>query len=899
MWGFMTTLRTIEAAAVSLALCGLALADTSASAPVKFSIEAQPLEDALNQFAKQTGYQVLFQSDMVTKQTAPRLDGELTAEDALKVLLGKSGLKFKFVNERTVSITEGNETVANQAGEAPIRLAQAGAAGEPDAAQEEQLDEIVVTGTHIRGVYPASSPVETYTAEDIARSGATTTEQFIQKLPQNLGTRTQYAANATSTISPEGTNSIDLRGLGVGTTLVLLNGRRLAHANFGQAVDISLIPMSAVERVEVLTDGASAIYGSDAVGGVVNFVLRQDFSGAETRLQYGGVTDGGLDQKNFTQMVGGRWGSGHALASYDFFSAHPLEVEDRSYAAAAGPGTLSPRDKRHSALATITQDFSDRLSANADLAFARRDVENETSFLTSPFQSFSTNRSETRQYLANLNTRYEIKDSLQGSLLANYSKIDVDSGNVTIFPDFDVTTQSAADTDHAALDLTAMLDGSLFALPGGKARFSFGVGYLDEKYKGLATSSGLLSGRDLGRSTSYAFGEVFAPLIDSSQGIPGVYRLELSLAARYTSYDDTSDPPLGKEFGSRTSPKIGVLWAPIATLNIRGTYGESFRAPNLTEIDTSTSENGLLGFPVAGQPATVLVVNGPAPQLDPETAQSYTFGFDFRPAQRPDFHVGATYFNIDYEDRIAVGDDTGGIGPSEDPASFPDVIFPASSAEQIAELLRSTTNNFNDTGIDLSDPQAAAQTLAALPDFWIIDLRLRNLSLSKLDGLDVSIGDRFSTSWGEVSLGGQLTRIFDYQKQVSPRSAVLTVVDTVLLPVDLRGRVFGTLTHGGFTNTVSVNYVDDYTNPFAEGGPQGIDSWTTVDWSAAYGFERGGNSILDGVRLSLSVQNLFDEDPPFVAFSNGNEGLRNPVGFDPANANPLGRLVTVGLQKTW
>jgi outer membrane receptor protein involved in Fe transport len=98
---------------------------------------------------------------------------------------------------------------------------------------------------------------------------------------------------------------------------------------------------------------------------------------------------------------------------------------------------------------------------------------------------------------------------------------------------------------------------------------------------------------------------------------------------------------------------------------------------------------------------------------------------------------------------------------------------------------------------------------------------------------------------------------------------------------------------------LSVNYSDDYNNPFAAGGPQEVASWTTADLSATYEF-RGATGLRSSLRLTLSVQNLFDEDPPFVG-SSGQVGpaLQQPVGFDPTNANPLGRLLVVGVSKTW
>src|SRR5690606_31931103 len=128
--------------------------------------------------------------------------------------------------------------------------------------------------------------------QDIERSGYATTQDLVRSLPQNLSTvsDTTFGAANGGIDTGYGGSGVNLRGLGSESTLVLVNGRRLAAAGRGDFVDVSLIPLSAVERVEILTDGASAIYGSDAVGGVVNLILRKNFEGAETRLRYGAVS---------------------------------------------------------------------------------------------------------------------------------------------------------------------------------------------------------------------------------------------------------------------------------------------------------------------------------------------------------------------------------------------------------------------------------------------------------------------------------------------------------------------------------------------------------------------------------------------------------------------------------
>src|SRR5262249_55978857 len=142
-------------------------------------------------------------------------------------------------------------------------------------------------------------------------------------------------------------------------------------------------------------------------------------------------------------------------------------------------------------------------------------------------------------------------------------------------------------------DLTAMLDGRLWTLPGGSLRFSMGAGVLDEDYSGNSSSVQIISGT-VGRRTSYAFGELFLPLVGAEQNLPLVRRLELSLAARYTRFDDRSHPALHQEFGDNIDPKIGVLWAPVESLHLRGTYGTSFRAASLVQLDETSSFLGVL-----------------------------------------------------------------------------------------------------------------------------------------------------------------------------------------------------------------------------------------------------------------------------------------------------------------
>jgi iron complex outermembrane receptor protein len=143
----------------------------------------------------------------------------------------------------------------------------------PDAAGNR----VTVTGSTIRRIdLEDALPVLRINREEIERSGATTLEQLLQRLPANVNAFTE--ANSVGELTRPGLSSANLRGLGGGSTLVLLDGRRLAnHAFDGEAVDLGAIPLAAIDRIEVLTDGASAIYGTDAIAGVINIILRRDF----------------------------------------------------------------------------------------------------------------------------------------------------------------------------------------------------------------------------------------------------------------------------------------------------------------------------------------------------------------------------------------------------------------------------------------------------------------------------------------------------------------------------------------------------------------------------------------------------------------------------------------------
>ncbi|MFL6698070.1 MAG: TonB-dependent receptor plug domain-containing protein [Vitreoscilla sp.] len=221
----------------------------------------------------------------------------------------------------------------------------------PAWAQGQPMDDapgsqhVVVTGSQLSAIDMESAlPVQVITRQDIERSGVTSVEELVARLGVNVG-NVSHAVNIGNEDNP-GFTGVSLRGLGERSTLVLLNGRRLSNYAFsketGVGVDLGQIPVAAIERVEILTDGASAIYGSDAIAGVVNFIMRSEFKGVEASMQaerpqaHGG---GGTDHQTASFGLGSNAVDGFNLfATLDHQREHALAARDRAFAADFRPG---------------------------------------------------------------------------------------------------------------------------------------------------------------------------------------------------------------------------------------------------------------------------------------------------------------------------------------------------------------------------------------------------------------------------------------------------------------------------------------------------------------------------------------------------------------------------------
>ena len=169
----------------------------------------------------------------------------------------------------------------------------------PVLSQEAGLEEVVVTGSRIRRQdFEANSPIVTVGEQLFEETSTVGVETILNQLPQFVPAVTQFNTGNVQNTATEtvGASTVSLRGLGANRNLVLINGRRGQPVNAALVVDTNSIPSSMIQRVEIISGGASAVYGADAIGGVVNFILKDDFEGASIDASYG-ITEDGLNEE--------------------------------------------------------------------------------------------------------------------------------------------------------------------------------------------------------------------------------------------------------------------------------------------------------------------------------------------------------------------------------------------------------------------------------------------------------------------------------------------------------------------------------------------------------------------------------------------------------------------------
>ena len=452
------------------------------------ALPPQSLADALDLFSRATGYEIIYRADLTAGVSTPGADAGLTVIDTLRQLLRGTGLGYKFINNRTITIvrlsagessslqsppksapgadasklapdagtssraategtTRGDATMKHHGfwGRIASFFALCGsltatgtacAEDEPPvpAPASQELQEIVVTGTLVRGLAPVGTEVVSVTRDDIVASGVVSTQDLLSTIPAitnafNQVTNPNSGVNGLTVVRP---NIHNIGAAGGNTTLVLFDGHDVVGAGILQTTpDIGMLPPAVLQSVEVLADGGSAIYGADAVGGVVNFITRKRMEGIETDAHFGVADQYHAGDANITG--GHDWGSGSFLVSYSYRNNSHLFGADRDYfsqnlvpfggtdhrvatcplgnVSANGvnyalpglvPNTqnlcdqdkakdLFPSETQHSFFAAFTQDISDRVTFDVTGYYTHRLTAHRDAQVTSSGTIASTN----------------------------------------------------------------------------------------------------------------------------------------------------------------------------------------------------------------------------------------------------------------------------------------------------------------------------------------------------------------------------------------------------------------------------------------------------------------------------------------------------------------------------
>lgn len=813
-----------------------------------FHIPAEDTARALNDFARQADIQIMFPYDVAASHQTPAISGQFTRAEVLTRLLNGTGLEVAEQSESSIT----------------LRIATA-ASTKATASADDATTEVIITGTHIRGGNP-TSPVHTLTRKDIERSGYSQLGDLMRSLPENFNggqnPGVSYAGGDVSNQNISNASTVNLRGFGSDATLVLLNGHRIGGDSFFQGSDISAVPLSAIQRVDVVPDGASALYGSDAVAGVVNIVLRRNFRGTEISATTGTSSQGGGDQRDVSALTGVSGHGSYLVVDLDLSQQNPIHAGTRRALSNMYPiTTLLRGEKKHSAFVSAGHDFGDVAKLSFDVLYSERQSQSTTRLSPTSLLSYGTQRTPSLNAAMTLDVSLPSDWHLRASALGAGSR----NSYFVRYPAYNLNAHTIYKNSLDSFEMTA--DGRLFELPSGDVKAAVGAGYRHETFQqGFSGSNYVHAGRHI----TYAYGEVSVPLVSPSASRSGLHELSLDMSARAEKYDD---------LGTSTNPKIGIRYVPATDLTLRSTWGRSFKAPSLLQMYSASSTTLSPASELGGaDPDTVLISTGGNSSLKPETSRSWTAGFDYSPSRIKGFTLSATWFDVDYKDRVVtpVPDWTTAL---YDPQYAP-FFTPNPSASQQADLIASTDLFYDDVGT--YDPAAV---VAILHDQYT------NATAQTAKGLDASVHDTFPVSGGDLDVFANATWLTLKQQTLSTQP-VQTLSGNLYYAAKFRARGGMSWQRGGLSASGIVNFLSPEKDAAATPSAT-VASWTTVDANLAYAVGPG-RGLLSGVKLSVAATNLFDKLPPRTH----SQSVTLPH-FDPTNASIVGRFVSVTVSKAW
>lgn len=842
------------ARAAPAALCfSLIVAPTPAAAQQPGSsviqLPSMDLSKALRAVAMRTGRNIVAPDPLVRGLKAPPLKGDYTAEEAVILLLKGSGLTYTIIGGDLV-ISKSAQVAASPA-------------------------TIVVTGTRIRGAPIASTVIE-LTQEQLRESGQATLADAVRTIPQNFGGGQNPGVGnnvpATSGVNVGSATSVNLRGLGSDATLTLLNGHRLSYSASRQAIDISSIPLDAVDRIEIVPDGASALYGSDAVAGVVNVILKRDYQGLEVEGRLGTSSDGGDFERRYGLVTGSRWGSGGIIATYEYGRTTAILGRERSYTAKESPGlTLFPFIRQHNLLVSAHQDLAPAVTVQVDALYNNRFSDN----------AFALNSA--------------------GDLNESGIRIDYRSNSLVIAPtlrflpggDWNLFLTGSYGRDHTHYDVTSFVagkaytfggncycnsarsaeaggDGTLFRGPAGPVRLAIGAGY---RSNSLVRFNGAGAATNISKSQAsyYAYGELSLPLVSSAQGVRLARSLSLSAALRWERYP---------HIGAIGAPKVGVIYEPTRDVSLKASWGRSFRAPTLYQ--QYSASDAVLGFPAdfggSGFAAgtTALLFEGGNPNLKPERATSWSTTVQFQPASLAGAHLELSYFDTRYRDRVVTP--IAFLNQALTNPIYADRLTFDPGSALVEQIIANATYFANTTGSPFDSGSVAV----------LIDNRNINAAYQKIRGLDLMLADSADLAGDGGTLRADVDATYlDSSQRLGPGQPIQPLAGILFNPPHWRARGELSWSTGPAVLTGDVNFVGGVTDTRHSPAVH-VRGLTTFDLTLLL------RSASQGLEGAVTIQNLFNAKPARIATS-----LPIDAPYDSTNYSPVGRFIAVSLRKRW
>ena len=479
-------------------------------------------------------------------------------------------------------------------------------------------------------------------------------------------------------------------------------------------------------------------------------------------------------------------------------------------------------------------------------------------------------------------------------------------------------------TNQSIKDFSLKFDGSLFQLPGGAVKGAVGGEYViytiyEQVVRSNNTGPSSLDSEALsyewGRNVKSGYAEVLVPVVGDANAIPLVRRLDVNISGRIDHYSDV---------GSTKNPKFALTWEAVRGVSLRGNFARSFTAPALTSTGANgvTAESGYLtastangvatnlsvpntfpgaiGLPgctaatpvctINSSTVTGIAVTGPNQSLKPETGKTWSLGLDVAPPDVPGLRLSTTFWNVDYTGMI----------------TSPQAIF-ALSSPALSPLLTLYPNGA--TAAQIAAAVGSRQQTGALPQkvYFIYSYQQQNALNLKSDGIDADASYLFDTSVGTFSADLSGSVKLKMMQQFGSGGQWFSILNTsgfnTTFPSNrLAARLDLGWKESGVSAHVIANYEGSYYNwngsapyPLLRdaafspiGGGQPVVAYTTFDIHAAYNF--GTSGVLANSEIDLTGTNIFNKAPPF---------FNTAIGYDTFNANPIGRLITVGVSKKW